>query len=85
LNSELKKLRKSKGLTMEQLGDLSGSSKGCICDLETGMTNPSLQKAYDISAALGACITKVFPNKARYETITTKTVRVKRKSTRTKK
>ena len=51
--SKVKKLRESRGWSMQELSDRSGVSKGYISMLENGKVNPSLKKLKELSRALG--------------------------------
>ena len=54
LGDKIRELRKSKGLTLEQLGDLTGSSKSYIWELENrNPPRPSMDKIVKIAAVLG--------------------------------
>ena len=54
LGDKIRDLRKSKGLTLEQLGDRTGSSKSYIWELENrNPPRPSIDKISKIAAELG--------------------------------
>jgi transcriptional regulator with XRE-family HTH domain len=54
LGDKIRDLRKSKGLTLEQLGDLTDSSKSYIWELENrNPPRPSVEKIAKIAAVLG--------------------------------
>jgi transcriptional regulator with XRE-family HTH domain len=54
LGDKVRNLRKSKGLTLEQLGDLTDSSKSYIWELENrSPPRPSMEKITKIAAVLG--------------------------------
>jgi len=54
LGDKIRDLRKSKGLTLEQLGDLTDSSKSYIWELENrNPPRPSMEKIAKIAAVLG--------------------------------
>ena len=57
---ELKKYRKLKKLTQEQLGQMEGVRRETIMRLEAGKYNPSLKLAVDISRVVGAPIEDIF-------------------------
>lgn len=60
-NNNLRKIRKSKNLTMQQLSDMSGVSMGYICHLERGSRqNPSRDVMEKIAEALQEPIIKIF-------------------------
>jgi transcriptional regulator with XRE-family HTH domain len=48
-----KKIRLAKGLTQEQLAELSGFSQQYISDLERGRRNPTVVSLYELAQALG--------------------------------
>lgn len=48
-----KKIRLTKGLTQEQLADLSGFSQQYLSDLERGRRNPTVVSLYELAQALG--------------------------------
>lgn len=59
--NNLRKIRKSKNLTIQELSELSGVSMGYICHLEKGSRqNPSREVMEKIAKALGEPITKIF-------------------------
>jgi len=53
LGSQLKALRKSKGLTLEEAGKICGCSRQAISQYEQGERNMSLEKLKKIVEALG--------------------------------
>ncbi|AFS78453.1 HTH-transcriptional regulator, DNA-binding protein [Gottschalkia acidurici 9a] len=60
MKNKLKELRKSFGLTQEQLGELVGVSRQAINAIETEKFEPSIWLAYDISKVFNSCIEEVF-------------------------
>lgn len=59
--NKLRKVRKSKNLTIQELSELSGVSMGYICHLERGSRqNPSREVMEKISKVLGEPIIKIF-------------------------
>lgn len=59
--NNLRKIRKSKNLTIQELSELSGVSMGYICHLEKGSRqNPSREIMQKISKVLGEPIIKIF-------------------------
>ena len=48
-----KKIRLAKGLTQEELAELSGFSQQYISDLERGRRNPTVVSLYELAQALG--------------------------------
>ena len=49
----VKRIRQEKGLTQEQLADLSGFSQQYISGLEQGRRNPTVVSLYELAMALG--------------------------------
>jgi len=49
----LKELRKAKGLTQTELGDILGVSKSSICCYENGTRNPALETIIDLMHLFG--------------------------------
>ena len=49
----VKRIRQEKGLTHEQLADLSGFSQQYISGLEQGRRNPTVVTLYELATALG--------------------------------
>lgn len=61
--NKLKAIRKSKKLTLEELGELCGISAGYICHLENGSRkHPSIEVMEKIAKALDKTIFEVFFN-----------------------
>lgn len=59
--NNLRKIRKSKNLTIQELSELSGVSMGYICHLEKGSRqNPSRDVMEKISKVLEEPIAKIF-------------------------
>ena len=59
--NKLRKIRKSKNLTIQELAELSGVSMGYICHLEKGSRqNPSREIMEKISKVLEEPIAKIF-------------------------
>lgn len=52
--------RKDKDLTLFQLQKLSGISKSCLNNIETGKTSPTLKQLEKIAKALNIRITDLF-------------------------
>jgi predicted transcriptional regulator len=48
------RFRQKKGLTQEQLADISGFSQQYISGLERGHRNPTVVTVYELATALGA-------------------------------
>ncbi len=53
LGKRIKALRKEKGLTQQQLGDMINVTKVSICCYEKGTRNPSFQTLGDLSRVFG--------------------------------
>jgi len=49
----VKRIRQEKGLTQEQLAELSGFSQQYISGLEQGRRNPTIVSLYELARALG--------------------------------
>lgn len=47
------RLRREKGLTQEQVEELSGFSQQYLSDLERGKRNPTIVTLYELAQALG--------------------------------
>ncbi len=56
----IRQLRKERGLTQEQLGELSGLHNSYIGGMERGERNPSLHSIDKISRALGVSLADTF-------------------------
>jgi transcriptional regulator with XRE-family HTH domain len=49
----LRRIRQKKGLTQEQLAEISGFSQQYISGLEQGQRNPTVVTLYELASALG--------------------------------
>ena len=49
------RIRREKGLTQEQIEELSGFSQQYLSDLENGKRNPTIVSIYELAVALGVC------------------------------
>jgi transcriptional regulator with XRE-family HTH domain len=49
----VKRIRQEKGLTQEQLAEISGFSQQYISGLEQGQRNPTIVSIYELATALG--------------------------------
>lgn len=59
--NKLREIRKEKGMTIQELSDISGVSIGYICHLERGTRkNPSRKIMEKISNALGKTMVEIF-------------------------
>jgi transcriptional regulator with XRE-family HTH domain len=54
VGGNVKRIRQKKGLTQEQLADISGFSQQYISGLERGRRNPTVVTVYELATALGA-------------------------------
>jgi transcriptional regulator with XRE-family HTH domain len=55
----VKRIRQEKGLTQEQLAELSGFSQQYISGLEQGRRNPTIVSLYELATALGVSHTEL--------------------------
>ena len=61
--NKLKKIRKEKGMTLEELSELCGVSAGYLCHLENGSrAHPSIEVMEKIANALNKTIFGIFFN-----------------------
>lgn len=59
--NQMKKIRKSKNMTLGQLSEITGISSGYLCHLEKGTRkNPSMNVMELIAKGLGVSVTEVF-------------------------
>ncbi|MEO1188465.1 MAG: helix-turn-helix transcriptional regulator [Pseudomonadota bacterium] len=57
------RIRRAKGLTQEQVEELSGFSQQYISDLENGKRNPTIVSLYELAKVLGVShVELVSPN-----------------------
>jgi transcriptional regulator with XRE-family HTH domain len=61
LGSEIRQLRKVRGITLQQLALATGKSVGFLSQVERNLTKPSVAALQDISAALSVHIGWFFP------------------------
>lgn len=61
LGRTIRKIRKEKGLTQEQVAEKVGASTTWIGYLETGYRRPNLKMIYRIASALGVRVKDIFP------------------------
>lgn len=52
VGDNVSRIRKEKGLTQEQLSELSGLSQQYISDLERGKRNPTIVTIYELAMAM---------------------------------
>lgn len=74
----VRNIRERKGLTQEQLADISGFSQQYISSLENGRRNPTVITLYEVAAALGVDHTEL----VRPANATRASSRIKRRSSR---
>jgi transcriptional regulator with XRE-family HTH domain len=67
INERIKKLRLSRGLTLEKLSGLSGFSKGYLSRIEASLTAPRLPTLQKIARALNVDISDFFETTGREE------------------
>lgn len=60
IGNNLNKYRKSKGLSLEKVADMTGVSKGMIGQIERGETNPSISTLWKIANGLHISSTSLF-------------------------
>jgi transcriptional regulator with XRE-family HTH domain len=54
VGGNVRRIRQKKGLTQEQLAEVSGFSQQYISGLERGRRNPTVVTVYELASALGA-------------------------------
>ena len=60
IHTLIRELRQRRGLTVQQLADLAGFSKGLISQIETEKTVPTIPTLRKISAAFGLSLSELF-------------------------
>lgn len=60
LGARIRQTRTQKGITLQELSDRSGLSKGFICQLENDKASPSLQALEKLSSGLNVSIAYLF-------------------------
>jgi transcriptional regulator with XRE-family HTH domain len=60
VGKRIRSLRKSKGLTQQRLGELSGLDYKYLGSIERGLENPSLRKIGMIASGLGIDVMELF-------------------------
>lgn len=59
--NQIRRIRKEKKLTMQEVADRAGVSVGYICHMENGTrSNPSIEIMERIAIALGKSISEIF-------------------------
>ena len=56
VGQNLRRARKAKGLTQEQLADLTGFAQQHLSDIETGQGNPTVVTLYELSQVLDVTV-----------------------------
>ena len=64
LGSEIRQLRKVRGITLQQLAQATGKSVGFLSQVERNLTKPSVAALQDISQALSVHIGWFFPQES---------------------
>lgn len=62
MKNNLKEIRISRGLSLEEIGEMCGKGKGAIWELEQQKTEPRLKTAYIISKVLDVGIFDIWPD-----------------------
>ena len=60
MQTRIKEIRQSKGMSLRMLADLSGTSKEPIINLETGRTDPKLSTLLALADALNVPLAELF-------------------------
>lgn len=60
LGAKLKAIRRSKGVTLQQIADQTGLSKSFVSQIETGAANPSIASLKKITDVLGIPLAALF-------------------------
>ena len=60
--NKIKKTRKQKGLTQEEVAKKAGISSNYYAKIERGTINTSIEKANKIAKALGVEVSDIFPS-----------------------
>ncbi|WP_425405721.1 helix-turn-helix domain-containing protein [Hwanghaeella sp.] len=61
VGAEIKGLRKARGMTLAELAQAAGLSKGHLSQVERGISSPSVKALHSISVALGVTVSWFFP------------------------
>jgi transcriptional regulator with XRE-family HTH domain len=62
LGAKLKEIRRSRGVTLQQIADQTGLSKSFVSQIETGAANPSIGSLKKITDVLGVPLGALFTN-----------------------
>jgi transcriptional regulator with XRE-family HTH domain len=60
LGAQLRALRHARGLSLQEVSDVSGLSIGAISQIERGLTNPSIKSLRNLADALGVSVGWLF-------------------------
>jgi transcriptional regulator with XRE-family HTH domain len=60
--NNIKELRKKQKITLQELADIVGTSKTNIWQIEKGINEPGITKAYKIANALKVSVFRIWPN-----------------------
>lgn len=60
--NKIKEIRKEKKITLQELADIVGTSKTNIWQIEAGINEPGINKAYAIANALKVSVFRIWPN-----------------------
>lgn len=66
VGDNLKRVRLEKGLTQEELADVSGFTQQYLSTVENGHANPTIVTIYEIATAMGACYLDLLRPPARH-------------------
>ncbi|MBD5423569.1 MAG: helix-turn-helix domain-containing protein [Allobaculum sp.] len=72
IGAKIRKLRKTNGLTLEELASRSELSKGFLSQLERNLTSPSIATLSDILEALGTSLAEFFKEESDEKIVFTK-------------
>lgn len=59
--NRVKELRRKSGLSQERLAKMAGISRPYLSHVESGLANPTVDKASSIAKALGQTVDDTFP------------------------
>ena len=60
LGSRIRQIRKQKGMTQQQLSEISEIEKANLSRIESGMTNPTILTLHKICSAFGVGVIELF-------------------------
>jgi transcriptional regulator with XRE-family HTH domain len=64
LNERIRKLRLARGMTLQQLGDVFGISRGSVSSWESGVNVPDARKLVKLAEALGTTVEQLIAENA---------------------